>query len=70
MVVIMIIVLTFFYHFFQINSMDMLDKRGYLTVCLHLSKEGSKILLRKPEGIRDWHEALKVSEASRKIWRK
>ena len=45
---------------FQINSVDLLDKRGYLTICLYLSKEGSKILLRKPEGIRDWHEALKV----------
>ena len=44
----------------QITSVDLLDKRGYLTICLHLSKEGSKILLRKPEGIREWHEALKV----------
>ena len=46
----------------QITSADLVDKRGYLTICLHLSKEGSRILLRKPEGIREWHEALKVSQ--------
>jgi hypothetical protein len=35
----------------EITSADLVDKRGYLTICLHLSKEGSRILLRKPEGI-------------------
>ena len=47
----------------QISSVDLLDKRGYLTVCLNLTaKEGSRVLLRKPEGIREWHDALKVSK--------
>ena len=39
--------------------MELVDKRGYLTICLTVTKEG-KILLRKPEGIREWHQALKV----------
>lgn len=43
----------------EISSVELLDKRGYLTVCLHLTKEGGRILLRKPEGIREWHNALK-----------
>ena len=39
--------------------MELLDKRGYLTISLSIAREG-KILLRKPEGIRDWFAALKV----------
>lgn len=39
--------------------MDLLDKRGYLTICLSLVKEG-KIYLRRPEGIKDWFVALQV----------
>ena len=39
--------------------MELVDKRGYLTVSLALVKEG-KILLRKPEGIREWFLLLKV----------
>jgi hypothetical protein len=45
--------------FFQIVSIELLDKRGYLTICLSLSKEG-RILLRKPEGIKEWFQAIKV----------
>ena len=44
---------------FQVDEVELLDKRGYLTISLTVAKEG-KILLRKPEGIRDWFAALKV----------
>ena len=44
---------------FQVDEVELLDKRGYLTISLTVAREG-KILLRKPEGIRDWFAALKV----------
>ncbi|XP_059086329.1 uncharacterized protein LOC131883019 isoform X2 [Tigriopus californicus] len=43
----------------EIEDVELLDKRGYLTVSLTVAKEG-KVLLRKPEGIREWFEALKT----------
>ncbi len=45
---------------FQIIAIELLDKRGYLTISLSLAKEG-KILLRRPEGIKEWFQALKVN---------
>jgi len=39
----------------------LVDKRGYLTISLGLAKEG-KLLLRKPEGIKDWYQTLKVRD--------
>lgn len=42
----------------DVNEVELLDKKGYLTVSLVLNKEG-KILLRKPEGIREWFATLK-----------
>ena len=44
-----------------------MDKRGYLTVSLSVAREG-KILLRKPEGIREWYEALKVRQLEYRIF--
>ena len=43
----------------DIDSVDLLDKRGYLTICISLLKEG-KIYLRRPEGIKDWYTTLQV----------
>ena len=43
------------------EEVELLDKRGYLTICISLPREG-KIYLRKTEGIRDWHKQLKVRE--------
>jgi len=43
----------------DIDTVELLDKRGYLTICMSLLKEG-KIYLRRPEGIRDWYNALQV----------
>ena len=42
------------------EEVELIDKKGYLTISLSLAKEGSKILLRKPEGIREWYQDLKV----------
>ena len=36
-----------------------MDKKGYLTLSICLAKDG-KVLLRKPEGIRDWFQDIKV----------
>ena len=42
----------------SIDSLELLDKRGYLTICLSLGGEG-KMYLRRTEGIREWHRALR-----------
>ena len=55
----------FFLLFFQVNlreieEIELLDKRGYLTICVTLAREG-KIYLRKTEGIKEWYKQLRVS---------
>jgi hypothetical protein len=45
--------------YFQVEAVELMDKRGYLTISLTVAGDG-KMLLRKPEGIREWFEALKV----------
>merc|ERR1711962_873419 len=50
----------------DIVEVQLLDKRGYLTICLTLASKDGKLFLRKPEGIREWYQALKASaQASR-----
>ena len=44
----------------EVDRIELLDKRGYLTVCISLLKDG-KIYLRRPEGIREWFTALQVN---------
>lgn len=48
----------------DIESVELVDKRGYLTISMTLSKEGNsgKILLRKTEGIRTWFQMIKVTD--------
>lgn len=43
----------------EVETIELLDKRGYLTICISLIKDG-KIYLRRPEGIRDWFTSLQV----------
>ena len=45
----------------EIGTVSLLDKRGFLTICLTMSnvREG-RIYLRRSEGIRDWYNMLKV----------
>ena len=47
------------------EEVELIDKKGYLTISLSLVKEG-KILLRKPEGIREWYQDLKVRRRKKK----
>ena len=42
----------------EIEAIELLDKRGYLTICITLSREG-KVYLRRADGIRDWYEAIR-----------
>ena len=43
----------------DVEMVDLVDKRGYLTISLLVNREG-KMLLRKPEGIREWFDMIKV----------
>ena len=42
----------------EIEAIELLDKRGYLTICITLTREG-KVYLRRADGIRDWYEAIR-----------
>ena len=42
----------------EIEGIELLHKRGYLTICITLSREG-KVYLRRADGIRDWYEAIR-----------
>ncbi len=42
------------------EQIELLDRKGYLTIALTLNDQ-LRILLRKPEGIRDWHQNLEES---------
>lgn len=44
----------------EVDQVELLDKRGYLTICISLLKDG-KIYLRRPEGIKDWFTLLQVN---------
>jgi len=41
----------------DVDMMELLDKKGYLTICISLQREG-KVFLRRTEGIRDWYDAI------------
>jgi len=41
----------------QVGNITLEDRRGYLTLTLTTQRDG-KILLRKPEGIRDWYSSI------------
>merc|ERR1719373_917376 len=42
----------------EVEGIELLDKRGYLTICITLLREG-KVYLRRADGIRDWFEAIR-----------
>lgn len=44
----------------DVVDVELLDKRGYLTICVSLEKDG-KVFLRKTEGIKEWYKQLAVS---------
>ena len=51
----------------DVEMVDLVDKRGYLTISLLVNREG-KMLLRKPEGIREWFDMIKVSNMLMTAW--
>ena len=46
--------------FLQVDDVELIERRGYLTLRLSLPKEGGKLLLRKTDGIRKWYLMLQV----------
>ena len=48
----------------QIEDIELVERRGYLTIRFSLPREGGTLLLRKTDGIRKWHQALQVSQAT------
>ena len=52
----------------EVETIELLDKRGYLTICISLQREG-KVYLRRTEGIRDWYNAIKESMEESKVRR-
>jgi len=52
----------------EVEAIELLDKRGYLTICISLQREG-KVYLRRTEGIRDWYNAIKESMEESKVRR-
>jgi hypothetical protein len=42
----------------EVEGVELLDKRGYLTICISVAREG-KVFLRNTEGIRDWYDAVR-----------
>jgi len=55
----------------SVEGVSLLDKRGYLTVCLCILKEG-RIYLRSTQGIRDWFQAIQSTmqecKRRRRLW--
>ena len=43
----------------DIDGVSLLDKRGYLTICISQLRDG-RIYLREHEGIRDWFNTIQV----------
>ena len=50
----------------DIDDVELLDKRGYLTIAVNLPKDG-RVYLRKTEGIRDWFIALRVRKSRKNV---
>ncbi len=46
----------------EIEDVELLDKRGYLTICVSLTNREGKVYLRKTEGIREWFRLIRVRQ--------
>ena len=47
------------------SSLSLEDRRGYLTLVIFCQKEG-RLVVRKTEGIREWHDCLELFLARNK----
>ena len=45
---------------FQIEEVDLVERRGYLTLRILVKNEAGRLLLRKTDGIRKWFQLLQV----------
>ena len=45
---------------FQIEEIDLVERRGYLTLRILVKNEAGRLLLRKTDGIRKWFQLLQV----------
>ena len=43
----------------DLSSVSLEDRRGYLTLVVFCQKEG-RMVIRKTEGIREWHDSLEM----------
>ena len=48
------------FSFFQIEEVDLVERRGYLTLRILVKNEPGRLLLRKTDGIRKWYQLIQV----------
>ena len=48
------------FSFFQIEEVDLVERRGYLTLRILVKNEQGRLLLRKTDGIRKWYQLIQV----------
>ena len=51
----------------DIDGVSLLDKRGYLTICISQLRDG-RLYLRKHEGVRDWFNTIQVRKIGVNIY--
>ena len=49
------------FSFFQIEEVDLVERRGYLTLRILVKNEPGRLLLRKTDGIRKWYQLIQVN---------
>ena len=48
----------------DVRSVSLVDRRGYLTVVLELEGDIPGLVVRKPEGLRDWYNIVQKQVTS------
>ena len=51
----------------DVRSVSLVDRRGYLTVVLELEGDIPGLVVRKPEGLRDWYNIVQKQVSSSNI---
>lgn len=53
----------------DVRSVSLVDRRGYLTVVLEIDGEAGGLVVRKPEGLREWYNLVQkqVKEAKARV---
>ena len=51
----------------DVRSVSLVDRRGYLTVVLELEGDIPGLVVRKPEGLRDWYNIVQKQVNSRTV---